>query len=102
VNIIEIASDPKFDPPHRRPTVEGRTNDVLIIRVVDAGTRMLLHRVTRELNPGLAAIAAARNASVIPEAPARGIAIVGWSAERAVAIAEESHPAIQFTKAVQL
>jgi hypothetical protein len=89
----------KFRPLIGRPTVESRTTDVLIIRVVDAGTRMLLHRVTRELNPGLAA---ARNASVIPEAPARSIAIVGWSAERAVAIAEESHPAIQFTKAVQL
>jgi hypothetical protein len=38
---------------------------VFVICVVDAGTRMLLHRVTRELNPGLAAIAAARNASVI-------------------------------------
>jgi hypothetical protein len=78
---------------------EGRTSDVLIIRVVDAGTRTLLQGATRELNPGLAA---ARNASVIPEAPARSIAIVVWSAERAVAIAEESHPAIQFTKAVQL
>jgi hypothetical protein len=83
-------------------TVEGRTSDMPLIRVVDAGTLMLRHRVTRELTPGLAAIAAARNASVIPEAPARSIAIVVWSAERAVAIAEESDPAIQFTKAVQL
>jgi hypothetical protein len=83
-------------------TVEGRPSEVLLIRLVDAGTPMLLHRVTRELNPALAAIAAARNASVIPEAPVRSIAIVGWSAETDAAIAEESHPAIQFTKAIQL
>jgi len=33
-------------------TVEGRTSDVLLIRVVHAGTLMLLYRVTRELTPG--------------------------------------------------
>jgi hypothetical protein len=48
-------------PDYRRiRTVEGRTSDALLIRVVDAGTPMLVHRATRELNPALAAIAAAR------------------------------------------
>ena len=82
--------------------VVAATSDVLLIRVVDAETLMLLHRVTRELNFALVAIAAARHASAIPEAPARTIAIVVSSAERAVAIAEESNPAVQSTKAVQL
>jgi hypothetical protein len=64
---------------------------------------MLVHQATRELNPALAVVAAARN---IPRQlflkHARSMAIVASSAGRAVAIAEEFDPAIQFTKTVQL
>ena len=75
---------------------------MFLIRVVDAVTLMLPHRVTRELTPELAAIAAAAMRQLFLKHLARSITIVGSPAERAVAIAEESYPAIQFTKAVQL
>ena len=67
-------------------------------------TVQLLDEITRDGQalPALAAIAAARNASVNPEAPARSIAIVVSSAEGVVSIAEGFYPAIQFTKAFQL